>query len=154
MNKTLRTFLALGLVGLSSSAMAVTGTSLILTLADNSNVTCTFEEQPQMTFADGVLTLTTANATVGSWQFAAVDSWKFGAYDAIESVASNEGIKFNNGQIQVKAGTELAIYDLSGMKMNASVTEQDGVKSISTSGLPAGVYVLQAGKASVKFNVK
>lgn len=46
-------------------------------------------------------------------------------------------------------GTDITIYDVSGKTVRQEVLPSDG--TISIVGLPAGVYVLKAGSASVKF---
>ena len=46
-------------------------------------------------------------------------------------------------------GTDITIYDVSGKTMRQEVLPSDG--TISIVGLPAGIYVLKAGSASVKF---
>ena len=48
-----------------------------------------------------------------------------------------------------QAGTAVTIYDVSGKTVRQEVLPSDG--TISIVGLPAGVYVLKAGSASVKF---
>ena len=46
-------------------------------------------------------------------------------------------------------GTDIMIYDVSGKTVRQEVLPSDG--TISIVGLPAGIYVLKAGSASVKF---
>ena len=46
-------------------------------------------------------------------------------------------------------GTDITIYDVSGKTVRQEVLPSDG--TISIVGLPAGIYVLKAGSASVKF---
>lgn len=46
-------------------------------------------------------------------------------------------------------GTDVTIYDVSGKTVRQEVLLSDG--TISIVGLPAGIYVLKAGSASVKF---
>lgn len=48
-----------------------------------------------------------------------------------------------------QAGTAVTIYDVSGKTVRQEVLPSNG--TISIVGLPAGVYVLKAGSASVKF---
>ena len=48
-----------------------------------------------------------------------------------------------------QTGTAVTIYDVSGKTVRQEVLPSDG--TISIVGLPAGVYVLKAGSASVKF---
>ena len=46
-------------------------------------------------------------------------------------------------------GTDITIYDVSGKTVRQEVLPSDG--TISIVGLPAGIYVMKAGSASVKF---
>ena len=48
-----------------------------------------------------------------------------------------------------QSGTDLTIYDVSGKTVRQEVLPSDG--TISIVGLPAGIYVLKTGSASVKF---
>ena len=48
-----------------------------------------------------------------------------------------------------QSGTDITIYDVSGKTVRQEVLPSDG--TISIVGLPAGIYVLKAGSASVKF---
>jgi hypothetical protein len=48
-----------------------------------------------------------------------------------------------------QSGTDITIYDVSGKTVRQEVLPSDG--TISIVGLPAGIYVLKTGSASVKF---
>lgn len=157
MKRTLLNYIFLpALLGVSTAAMAADDTRLILTLSDNTTVQCTFSQQPVMTFSDTTLSLSTADSQVGQWLFSDVASWRFEAVEetAIQGALQDAAIRISEGQIAVQSAKPVALYDTAGRKVAAPVSQQGTLQTLSTSSLPAGIYLLKAGNAAFKFCVK
>ena len=65
------------------------------------------------------------------------------------SSATTEAQQTLQLNVGCQPGTDITIYDVSGKTVRQEVLPSDG--TISIVGLPAGIYVLKAGSASVKF---
>lgn len=147
---------ALTLSVLTATKAAADDMTLVVSLEDGSSVTCSFAKKPQMTFADNTLTLTTADGVAGSWEFTAVDSWSFSANDpsGIESTKAGTAIAIRDGRITVSGTQSVTVYNLAGKAVKTSTLSNGNEQVVTVDNLPAGVYVLQVGKQSVKFSVK
>lgn len=130
--------------------------TLVLDLEDGTSLSCSFAKKPQMTFADGTLTLTSSEGAVGSWEFAAVDSWHFAAADpsGIRQTAAGRTLAIRDGRVYIYGEQQARLYDLSGKAVEAGVRQEGEARVLATEHLPAGVYVLTVGKQGMKFTVK
>lgn len=75
----------------------------------------------------------------------------------ISAAASTEGARLTGGCVDgtlrltgCAEGTQITVCDGGGRTVR-SVTASDGGTTVDVSALPAGVYILRAGKAAVKF---
>jgi len=133
------------------------GSSLRLLLTNGDEIVCNLEKEPQMTFGEKTLGLTSLDGSVGEWDFAEVESWSFVETVGIDGVGEDKSVISIEGEkIEVagEAAKSVAVYDISG-KTIATVKENgNGVTRISLGGLEKGAYILKAGKNSIKFLVK
>ena len=154
--KRLNMILAALMLAISTAVNAQTaGLALQLSLADGTSVTCLFDKQPQMTFTTGTLTLTTTDGNIGTWNFADVEQWTFVAADGISSPVAAKGIAINGNTISLSGTDALGatLYDITGKAIATAAPSASG-SAVSLSGLQPGVYVLRAGRNTIKFNVR
>ena len=132
--------------------------SLLIHLTDGTEILCSLAKEPQMTFGEKTITLSSLAGTVGEWDFTNVESWEFSdaldqdEIDAVDKMkADKPQIKIEEGKITV-AGTKeknAAIYDTSGrlmFKVKGS--------AFNVNRLTKGTYLLKVGDNCVKFNVR
>ena len=138
--------------------------SLLIHLADGTEIVCALDREPQMLFGEKTITLTSLTGTVGQWNFADVESWVFSDVedpDAIDNVKDgNARIKIEGGQLTIlnsqstKANGQVAIYDTDGRLVTPSLKTANGMTNISLNGFAKGTYLLKTGNTCVKFLVK
>lgn len=61
-------------------------------------------------------------------------------------------ISFSPDEIRVTGGQDILLYDLKGVKVAARKAE-GGIASLPTSSLPKGVYIVKAGKSTLKIKL-
>ena len=132
--------------------------SLLIHLTDGTEILCSLAKEPQMTFGEKTITLSSLAGTVGEWDFTNVESWEFSdaldqdEIDAVDKVkADKPQIKIEEGKITVAGNKEknAAIYDTSGrlmFKVKGS--------AFNVNRLTKGTYLLKVGDNCVKFNVR
>jgi hypothetical protein len=133
------------------------GKALIIHLSDSTQIVCSLLKEPQMAFGEKSITLSSVEGTVGEWNFSEVLSWTFEEYEDVdEAIKEVEGKKLllTATGIDVYGEKNIAIYDMSGKKMEVKGQTKDNTTSVSFSGMPKGAYVLKVGKNSVKFMVR
>lgn len=155
MKKLYSNILAIGLSFLfCNQAKAEDNYAIRLLLADNSSVTCALSQNPEMTFGDGKITLTTPEATIGSWEFSEVVKWNF--IDATE--LSVKGVEAGKTQVLIQddmititsEGKQLAqVFDASGKMCISTYVGEDS--KISLASLGTGIYILKIGDNTLKF---
>lgn len=125
-----------------------------LLLADNSSVTCAFSQNPEMTFADGKITLTASDATIGSWEFSDVRKWNFidATQLAVQGVGTGKPQVLIQGDVITITGAgrqKAQIFDAAGrMCMNTTLGKDS---RISLNKLGTGVYILKIADNTLKF---
>lgn len=158
MKKTISLIAALCLSFLSNIEAKTEGDyALQIFLADNSTVLCEFSKQPQMTLNEGIMTLTTTDSTIGSWEFSEVRKWNFVDAEkvAIKDVKEQKPlitIQENTIMVSCPQKEKALIYDISG-KLYSSATILGGTR-IPLNTMASGVYLLKVGNHSLKFTVK
>ena len=132
--------------------------SLLIHLTDGTEILCSLAKEPQMTFGEKTITLSSLAGTVGEWDFTNVESWEFSdaldqdEIDAVDKMkADKPQIKIEEGKITVAGNKEknAAIYDTSGrlmFKVKGS--------AFNVNRLTKGTYLLKVGDNCVKFNVR
>lgn len=131
--------------------------ALQIFLSDDSTITCEFAKQPQLSFSNGTMTLTTSDSTIGSWEFSKVKKWNFVDAEtvAVKSLEAEKPlltIQENAITISTQKQEKANLYDTSG-KLYQSISVK-GQAQIPLSKLPAGVYILKVASSSTKFVVK
>jgi hypothetical protein len=133
------------------------GKALVIHLADSTEIVCSLLKEPQMVFGEKSITLSSVEGTVGEWNFSDVVSWTFAEYqdvdDAIKEIEGKKLLLTTSG-LEVYGEKNIAIYDMSGKRLEVRGETKGNTTNISFSGMPKGAYVLKVGKSSVKFVVK
>lgn len=146
-------FAMLGIPGITFASPL----SLLIHLADGTDIVCALDREPQMLFGKKTITLTSLTGTVGQWDFVDVESWFFSDVedpDAIDNVKEgNARIRIDNGHIFI-ASRQVAIYDINGRLVTPSPGTVDGITTIGLNGFAKGTYLLKTGNTCVKFLVK
>ena len=133
------------------------GKALVIHLADSTQIVCSLLKEPQMVFGEKSITLSSVEGMVGEWNFSDVLSWTFEEYEDVdEAIKEVEGKKLllTATGIDVYGEKNIAIYDMSGKKIEVKGETRDNTTNISFSGMPKGAYVLKVGKNSMKFMVR
>ncbi|MGI6223861.1 MAG: hypothetical protein ACOYJG_09640 [Prevotella sp.] len=74
-----------------------------------------------------------------------------------ETDSESNGLNVKNGYVTATGlamGQQLCVSNLSGQVLRRAEANDRGVASLSLIGLPSGVYIVNAGKASLKLSVK
>ena len=140
------------------------GMLLHIRLANGTDIVYNLAGEPQMTFGDKTITLTSGEGVVGRWDFTDVESWNFSDIDEddLDAVGAERSddvrIRIEGGTVTVagsKAG-RIAVYDMGGRLVAVSSAADAGAsfESVSVGGLAIGTYVLRAGNSSAKFVIK
>ena len=145
-------------VALLSIMSCFAGNSLLVHLTDGTEIVCSLAKEPQMSFGEKTITLSSLVGEVGQWDFNNVESWEFvdrmdqDEVDAVDKPkADKPQIKIKEGQVTIAGNNakDAAIYDANGRIMYKA----QGSK-INLNGLAKGTYLLKVGESCVKFSVR
>lgn len=131
--------------------------SLIIHLADGSDVVYNLSDEPQMSFGKNTITLSTHEGTVKQWNFTDVESWYF---DNVEDPDAINEAKTEKNQIKIEEGKlitnakNVAIYDTNGRQVKISYFIAEKSSGINLNGLSNGTYLLKLDNSCIKFMVK
>lgn len=129
----------------------VASSSLLIHLADGTEIVCSLSKEPQMLFGNKTITLTALTGEVGEWNFSDVESWQFADVMDPDEV---DKIQWVVEDAKLTASSPIAVYDLSGRQVKAKVTASEGANSVSLEGLPKGTYLVKVGKSCVKYSIR
>ena len=152
-----KTILAMLAVALCSQPGRA-GSSLLIHLSDSTVVVCSLAREPQLTFGEKTITLSSQEGTVGQWEFADVDSWTFA--DIEDRIAGTKGerpqVRITQDRLTItgREGLRVAVYDMNGRQRTPALTTSGNTTSLSLGGLTKGAYLLKVGNSSVKFMVR
>ncbi|MBO4802339.1 MAG: T9SS type A sorting domain-containing protein [Bacteroidaceae bacterium] len=133
------------------------GTSLQIHLTDGTEVVCSLDKEPRMEFSENTITLSALEGRVGQWDFTDVESWSFVEVDAIDAIPQKKDqIKIEKGKLTIvcSSADKVAVYDLSGRRVNPSLRTVGHTTTVGLNGFTAGTYVLRVGGSSIKFMVR
>ena len=103
-----------------------------------------------MRFVDGKITV-----NADSYEFADIKNFYISATDdptAIEAVLDKRNISFKDNTVVIQSSetSTAAVYAIGGTAVKADMQKDGDILTIDLSSLPAGSYVIKAGKASFK----
>lgn len=153
----MKKILSIIMVAMLGSMAASAGQSLRISLTDGTEILCNLEKEPQMSFGDKTIVLTSLEGTVGEWSFANVDYWTFEETEGIADIKKDiNQVRIEDGRITVNGSTAngIAVYDISGKKVLSAKGKGGDAVNIDLNGLAKGTYILKMGKNSVKFIAK
>ena len=110
-----------------------------------------------MEFSENTITLSALEGRVGQWDFTDVESWSFVEVDAIDAIPQKKDqIKIEKGKLTIvcSSADKVAVYDLSGRRVNPSLRTVGHTTTVGLNGFTAGTYVLRVGGSSMKFMVR
>jgi hypothetical protein len=151
-------FLALG------SYVAKAGENqVLLTLTDGDAVTMSFSQTPKITLSDGSVVVE-YDEDGAHWTIyyapSAIKKVSFGAAETVGIESAPDAVKpgnidFSNGVFTFsgfKGGDRVYLYNIGGVKVNSYTIPSNGSVEVSTSSLPAGIYVITINGLTYKFN--
>lgn len=130
---------------------------LVVCLKAGEKVYFDLAQQPETTFEDGKLIITTDNSTV-SYHLENVLRYTFeGDVTAISSPKIQPGqLRYSQGNDVMKfeglpEGTRLELYSTDGKLLSVHEAQDGKATVIYFSGMPSGTYILKANDATIKF---
>lgn len=147
MNKKLLILAVAACLGLPSASAAAT--ALALTLADGSTPAYFLTERPSVYFSGADMTVTAANVST-SYPRAEVMSMKFieNPATAVTAIEDSQETMGYDGRCVTAPGKRIDMYSIDG-KAVASAME-----SLPVDGLATGVYIVRAGRQSLKISIR
>jgi hypothetical protein len=147
------------LLTLGSYVANASENQVLLTLSGGKSVTFSFSEAPKVTYAGSTVTVTTSDDAV---EYAISDIKKLsfgssetvGVEDAPAAVKAGD-IAYANGVFQFSgfgAGERVYLYTIGGVLRGSYAIPGSGALEVSTSSLPAGIYVVTINGITYKFN--
>lgn len=149
MRKTTRLILTgvLGFIGLQSLSAAET--AMKVSLADGAESYYILSYKPVVTFSGEMMNVTSPDANA-SFERGDIRSITFTDYDPSAvgdlKIPPLESLRYVNGEIQAP-GRNVEIYTLGGASVASSF------ENFSTAGLEKGIYIVRAGRQTLKINV-
>ena len=144
--------LALSLSLFFLACMTATAKSVVFTLSNGTKIYYLLggETNPVMRFVDGKITV-----NADSYEFADIKNFYISATDdptAIEAVLDKRNISFKDNTVVIQSSktSTAAVYAIGGTAVKADMQKDGDILTIDLSSLPAGSYVIKAGKASFK----
>ncbi|MCM1313468.1 MAG: T9SS type A sorting domain-containing protein [Bacteroides sp.] len=140
---------------LSATFLPTAAKSLVLTLADGSEVYYLLggDTNPMMKFIDGEVYINT-----DEYSFSQIEKFRISQTDdpnGIETVVSEKnGINIEQGAVYIKTAAkagEISVYAANGAKIDAPVEKSGDIVTVHTATVPQGVYIIKTGNSSVKF---
>lgn len=125
------------------------GHALKVSLTDGNSEIYSLSEKPKISFSgeDMLITSSTVSTTYARSTVSAITFQEISTSIANVKEGNNTIYRFNNDKFEAE-GTEISVYSTSG----ALVAK--GKDAVSLQSLQPGVYVVKAGKQSIKINKK
>lgn len=140
-----------------SSAWADTPQRLVVWQKNGEKVYFNLTEEPETTFEDGKLVITTSKTTV-YYQLANVLRYTYEGdiTDVINSPLSPGRVHFKQGKDQMAfeglaEGTKIEIYNLDGRLLQTMTARKAQQTTISLANRPNGTYLVKVGDVTYKF---
>ena len=142
------------LMAMLSVLPSVAGSSLLIHLKDGTDVICSLSKEPQMEFGEKTITLTSLKGTVEQWNFSDVESWEYADMLDDDEIDAVKDVRINIHDSEfVIHNSQVAVYDLSGRRVNPKLQKTGNITRASLRGLPKGTYLLKVGDNCVKFSI-
>lgn len=137
-------FILMALMAMTVGSASAEQTALKVTLADGTSSTFILSQKPKVTFAREHMVISTPDATA-EFKRADISDLTFTSdiSSAIQIREADNSISYLGG-IVAAPGKFIMVYDLSG-RIVASAPDK-----LSTDFLPSGVYIIKAGRQSLK----
>lgn len=133
---------------LPNSMLAEGEQCLVVFLKSGTKVMLPVSDEPKITF-DG----TVMRVGNGDYQIENVQKWMVGEPEllGIENATDKESIAYRDGLLTISDSADIHVYNAAGVEQPVKVKMQDmGIRTADLSALPAGVYMIKAGKETLK----
>ena len=129
-------------------------TVLHLLFTDGTSTWFLLDEKPVLTFTDSQLEVTSSTVSA-SYDFADILEYRFADLTTALQPLPEKAVRFvrtANDEVVVYGckATAVALYDLAGRRLPASVSSQADAVRISLRALPAATYILHLNRQSIK----
>ncbi len=148
--------LAIGCCSLIS-AQSETAVAVTFNIEGAPSQTVILAEIPKITFDDIQMIVSTVDGNDIVYPLDKVESYYFSAVQSgIEDIVSEDGapaLRVQSGSLSVKnllPGGSVTVYNVQGIAVAAGRAGNDGVATVDTSSLDAGVYIVNYGDRSTK----
>ncbi|MGI6222242.1 MAG: hypothetical protein ACOYJG_01375 [Prevotella sp.] len=129
---------------------------LIVWLTDGTSTSYALDEKPVITYNDDHLVLTAPQVEVDV-PLDDVLKLTFGdeadAIQQVETTDQQESIKANSDGVELsgfKAGTKVGLYGVNGTTLGQYTIPESGTLHISLAAMGSGLYIVKAGRSSIK----
>lgn len=148
--------LAIGCCSLIS-AQSETAVAVTFNIEGAPSQTVILAEIPKITFDDIQMIVSTVDGNDIVYPLDKVESYYFSAVQSgIEDIVSEDGapaLRVRSGSLSVKnllPGSSVTLYNVQGIVVAGNYAGNDGVATVDTSSLDAGVYIVNYGECSTK----
>lgn len=148
--------ITLSLFLLCLTCLTAMAKSVVFTLADNSKVYYLLggEITPMMRFADGKMTV-----NADTYEFADIKNFYISAEDdpsGIENMLTERNFSFKSGMVVIQSASakNAAVFSIDGKAVEADIVKNGDILTIDLNALPAGNYIIKAGKSAFKVTKK
>jgi hypothetical protein len=140
--------LLLGVSDMSAKSLVITLSNgrKVYYLIDNDNV-------PVMRFSDNEMTVDN-----DTYRFSGIKEFRISEEDdptGLEQIASSRpSMSLSESAIYIESADAVSVFTIDGKSVSVKVSDAGGLKTIDTSSLDKGVYVIKSGDTSFKFMKK
>lgn len=148
-NRFLQLFIFLLMTG---SMYAESEQCLVVFLKSGAQITLPVSDEPKITFDGSVMSVGN-----GDYQIENVRKWMVGDPEtlSVENAMVKGNMEYRDGVLTVGNASDIHVYNAAGMELSVSVKAHGaGIRTVDFSTLPAGVYVVKAGKETLKIRTR
>lgn len=138
-------------------AQSPTALAMTLNIEDSPSHTVILSEMPKITFVDNQMIISTVSGNDVIYSLDKVESYYFSAMQSgIEDIVSEDKLPafmIETDAVSVKnlmPGNRIVVYGVQGIAVAVGVAGNDGVATVDTSDLAAGMYIVNYGTRSTK----
>lgn len=150
--KKKRLFIVFALFLSTSCIYAERTKCLVVVLKSGSMITLPVSDEPKITFDGSVMSVGN-----GDYQIENVRKWMVGDPEtlSVENTMVKGNMEYRDGVLTVGNPSDIHIYNAAGVELPVSVKAQGaGIRTVDFSTLPSGVYVVKAGKETLKIRTR
>ena len=143
------------IVILTIAAIPSFGQRILLEKSDNAKLPVALQNFRRITFSGSTVNIMRNDGTTIGTEMSDIVRIYFDDYTSINQVDFSDNkelisyISSDEVAVNCNAGEEIAIYNISGSRVQQTVQDSDG-GSISIANLPKGIYLLRANRQTVK----